>query len=423
MCPAFVDSEPLMATFTDTASLEALLAALMKRQPQHMNDWERRAVLDLTTLSLVSGEVLLPVAPGAGATKNAHPIDLERIKHILLGIIKEEQPPRRTRRAARVAVVNKLPVYRHLFESRFAHLWDSEPTRDLLHFQMTLTLPFDARRFGGLIDDVTLKNVATLFDWPNSDYQNVKHYVKNTELLDQWQRYYSQSKRLSEVPQILLRACIQACMVRGLYYTELSRRMGIRSCWHPTRDYVVDRYESPFLKAPRSVKYVVGMIIIGAMQENNSGAICELWASNIKRARAISLCPLEEDDDTKAQRAAIEFAMSAGLIFRSKRLDRILTAVQNCIIEPALLLAGLVAHPHVPITSPDSIFQSLRGPIKYRVNRFAEKHAKKVYGQQNEYRDLLEHGVKHTGKDGLISSDSELQARWPGIRTSDSSLN
>src|ERR1700733_6442500 len=137
---------------------------------------------------------------------------------------------------------------------------------------------------GGLIDNVTLKNVATLFDWSRSDYRDVVHYVTDTRLLDTWQRHYLDRNRLSDVPSILPQACILGCMVRGRYYTELARLTGIRGCWHPTRDYV-EPYESPFLNAPRGLQYVVGMIVIGAMLERNSHDICDVWATNLKRAK------------------------------------------------------------------------------------------------------------------------------------------
>jgi hypothetical protein len=409
-------------TFIDAASLEAVLAGLMKRHARYLNIWERRAVLDLTTVLLLCDQVQLPVGPGPASTLNSYPIDIESVKIILRDVIKEQAPPRRVRNAARAEVTKTLMLYRQSLTAHFESLWDSEPVTDLLDFQWDLTLPFDARRLGGLIDPVTLKNVAEIFDWERSDYRRVSSYVSDSLLLDEWQAHYANTKRLDEVPIVLRRACIQACMVRGLYYKELARQMRGQTCWHPTRD-AIERPRSPFLEAPRGIKYLVGLIVVASMLEDNSRAACDLWANNIKKARAISFRPLEEEDDSAAERAAIKFAVSARLVCRSKRMERLFCMIHDYIIGPGLLLARVITHPPLPEESPSVFYDALQGPIKARLVRFAHYRARHVYGQADEYKHLIEREVKAKGTNGFVPTESKPRRRWPRIGTSDRSRN
>jgi hypothetical protein len=380
------------AIYIDAASIEGVLSGLMKRQVGALNAWERRALLDLTTVLLKYDEVLLPVAPEAGVTMHSHPPDIELIKSILHDFLKEKAPQHHVKKAARAEADRWLSLHGNSLVSQYRLLWNSDPANDLLHFEMSATLLYDARRFGGLIDNVTLKHIAHLFDWSKSDYSDVAHYVRDTRLLDAWQRQYFEKNTLSVVPSILLEACILGCMVRGRYYVELSRLTGADGVWHPTRDYI-EPYESPFLKAPRGVQYIVGMIVVGAMLERNCHDVCETWATNIKRAKTLSLRPLfEEGYDASAERAAVDFAQQAQFVFRSKRLERILVAVHDYLIGPMLLVAGYLAYSHIPYMSPESLLETIHGPLKSRLIIFADTHAKQFYGNADEYRHLLEHG-------------------------------
>ena len=136
------------ATYVDAASLEAVLSGLMKRRVSSLNTWEKRGLVDLTTVLLICDEVLLPIAPGTGATLNSHPPDIELIKSILHGLLKEKAPPRHIKEAARAQVDRWLSAYGNWLVPRFHSLWETGNVTDLLHFQMSLTLPYDARRIG-----------------------------------------------------------------------------------------------------------------------------------------------------------------------------------------------------------------------------------------------------------------------------------
>jgi hypothetical protein len=163
--------------YVDASSLEAVLSGLIKRHLPSLNEWEWRALADLTMVTVTHKEVDLAVSLGKGAALNSYPPEIELIKRILEGSLTEVVPSRSVKAAAKEGADRWISLHGGSLMSHYRSLWDTAPAVDLLHFEMSNTLLYDARRLGGLIDSATLKHVAALFDWTRSDYRDVAHYV------------------------------------------------------------------------------------------------------------------------------------------------------------------------------------------------------------------------------------------------------
>lgn len=324
----------------DSASLHSLISALVCGRNRDWTNWERRAVAEVTLSLLFRANVTIPPPPKR-VEKVYSTALVDHIFVILKDFISDARVSNQQRKEALSSTKSWVSKDPHKIREAFK-LFKQDPSSEVFtRWAIERDWQYHVSRLGGLVDEPTIDEIATVLQWSAQEKKEVQRRSKEFELVKFWSNNYISSGELP--PQDVVDGYLVSSLVRGRYYQALATK-GFNYIWHPFRNYVLEPVVELThfdLFNDRLVEiYLAGMICRGAMEEANDTEIIKTWAENIRRLRSRTLEIPREGNPDRAVKEAVKLARKCKLHIRWNRLDDILEGTKHYFVLP---IAGIAA--------------------------------------------------------------------------------